>query len=126
MQIKALGRTVQHFSCDQESLLLQKFKAEVAGMDLHTIHHRLNCLIGDFYRNEIRFLISFMMTYCCDFSFLLGSCLKYKVENLREPCIVFFLYLKCWYNQSEMILLPFPIEEIQLHNDRVLFSALSL
>ena len=93
MQIKALGRTAQHFSCDQESLLLQKFKAEVTGIVLFTIHHRLNCLIGDFYRNEIRFLISFMMTYCRYFSFFLVFAPDiYKGSGEFERAIV-FLYI---------------------------------
>ena len=75
----------------------------------HTIYHLLNCHSGDIYRNEIRFLISFMMTYCRYFSFLFWFLLPIyikEVENLREP-LFSFIFLKCYYNQSSTVPLSF-------------------
>ena len=61
----------------------------------HTIYHLLNCHSGDIYRNEIRFLISFMMTYCRYFSFLFWFLLPiYKGSGEFERAIVFFYISK--------------------------------
>ena len=76
----------------------------------HTVYHLLNCHSGDFYRNEIRFLFSFMMTYCRYFSFLFFCFLLpiyiEEVENLREP-LFSFIFLKCYYNQSSTVPMSF-------------------
>ena len=91
----------------QQCFMFSVWAALTGGLR-HAIHHLVNCHNPDFYRNEIRVLISFMMTYWRYFSFLgflLPIYIK-EVDNLREP-LFSFIFLKCYYNQSSLVPLSF-------------------